>query len=211
MEPSSREGGASRSVLLHAERVHDRVLRVAYRRRLFESVEAHQGAHLRELARRAMIPLGTTLYHLDRLQSCGLVVARRDGRYKRYFAGHSLGNAEKEMLITLRHAVPRRIAIALLEVRVATQRQLRERVGVSLSTLSLHASQLVGRGILRRESGRREGVYLLQDAELAKRMLESYGASLDGAVPLRILAPLQALPLPGSLGAPTLLAPAGSA
>ena len=211
MDQAANREGAGRPLDQHLARNHDDVMDVAYRRRLFECVQENQGAHLRDLARRTAIPLGTTLYHLDRLESRGFVVARRDGRYKRYFAGHSLGVVEKEMLIALRHAVPRRIVVVLLDSREATQQQLCARVGVSRSTLSFHVNRLIPRRILYREDARPENYYLLEDAALAARLLEEHRASLGDVAPLRGPVPVAPAPLLASPSAFPPAAPAGGA
>lgn len=134
-------------------------------------MNVNQGAHLRELVRRTEIPLGTAVYHLERLARSGLVAVRYDRRYKRYFAGDSLDPAEKTMLVALQHRGRRRIAQALLEVGSATQRELGDRLAISRSTLSLQAARLVNDGIVACERKLHEGQYSLVDPVLTARML----------------------------------------
>lgn len=136
--------------------------------------------HLRDIARRTGIPLGTVHYHLQRLEARGLVVVHRDGHYKRYFTGHLLGPAQKQLLSSLRHDVQRRIAIAVLELRSATQRELSVRIGVSRSMLSSSVNELMARGILHRGDERPERGYSLHDAGMTSSILDRYAASLAG-------------------------------
>lgn len=161
------------------------LLSLASRKRIYEHVEAHGGAHLREIGRKCAVPLGTALYHLDRLESEGLISVRRDGRYKRYFAANGLGRREKDLLSAFRHAVPRRIGAALLERPALTQRELCAIIGVSRSTLSFHVNSLIDREILRREPARPENKYLLVDVELTQQILTKYRDSLGDFSPLR--------------------------
>jgi len=161
------------------------LLSLASRKRIFEHVEAHGGAHLREIGRKCEVPLGTALYHLDRLEAEGLITVRRDGRYKRYFAANGLGRREKDLLSAFRHAVPRRIAAALVERTALTQRELCALIGVSRSTLSFHVNSLIDKGILRREPARPENRYLLEDVELTSAILVKYRDSLGDFSPLR--------------------------
>lgn len=158
-----------------APRPDDMFLEVERRRRLFESVEAYPGAHLRDLARRSSVPLGTALYHLDRLEAFGLVTVHRDGRYKRYFAGPSVGVAEKALVSALRHATPRRIVEALLVTEPSTQRALSVAIGVSRSTLSAHIRQLVEDGIVLCSGDGIEGAYRLRDRGVVARALAAMG------------------------------------
>lgn len=170
------------------------ILSLASRKRIYEYVEAHSGSHLREIGRKCDLPLGTALYHLDRLESEGLLTVRRDGRYKRYFPAQGLGRKEKDLLSALRHAVPRRIAAALLDTPALTQRELCVAVGVSRSTLSFHVNSMIERALLRREPGRPENRYVLEDAELTRAMLARYGASLGDTSPLRQIPALTLAP-----------------
>lgn len=161
------------------------VLSLASRKRIYEYVEEHSGSHLREIGRRCELPLGTALYHLDRLEAEGLLTVRRDGRYKRYFPAQGLGRREKDLLSAFRHAVPRRIAAALLETPALTQRELCAIIGVSRSTLSFHVNSMMDRGLVRRESWRPENRYLLEDGELTRTILTKYRESLGDVAPLR--------------------------
>lgn len=180
--------------------MHDNVFSVASRRRIFECVAQNPGAHLRDLARRAALPLGTTLYHLDHLETRGLVGSRRDGRYKRYFESLGMGRREKDVLSLLRHDAPRRIVQALLARGASTQRELCEAVGLSRSTLSFHVNVLVDRGLARREPTRPERTYELAEPDLARGLLDRYGASL---APLAVRAEPAAAP-PHATGEPAL-------
>lgn len=161
------------------------LLSLASRKRIYDHVETHSGCHLREIGRKCEVPLGTTLYHLDRLESEGLLTVRRDGRYKRYFPATGLGRREKDLLSAFRHSVPRRIASALLTSPALTQRALCGAIGVSRSTLSFHVNSLIDQEILRRESARPENRYLLADSELTRSILTKYRDSLGDTGPLR--------------------------
>jgi predicted transcriptional regulator len=160
------------------------ILSLASRKRIYAFVEENSGSHLREISRRCDLPLGTALYHLDRLETQGLLAVRRDGRYKRYFPAHGLGRREKDHLCAFRHAVPRRIATALLAVTRATQRELCSLVGVSRSTLSFHVNSMIAAGILRREPWRPENRYQLDDPDLVRDILSKHGPSLGHVAPL---------------------------
>ncbi|MEO7397887.1 MAG: winged helix-turn-helix transcriptional regulator [Ilumatobacteraceae bacterium] len=165
------------------------ILSVASRRRIFECVSTNPGTHLREVARRCSMPLGTSLYHLDYLERSGLLVARRDGRYKRYFGSHSVGRREKEVLSLLRHEAPRRLVVAILDGGAATQRDLCERVGVSRSTVSFHLNRLVLDGVVVRTPRRPEALYEVVDPTFTQDLLTRFGDSLR-SVPVQTRVPV---------------------
>jgi predicted transcriptional regulator len=171
------------------------LLGVASRRAIFECVSAHPGTHLRDLARRCSLPLGTALYHLDTLEANALVAARRDGRYKRYFAANALGRHEKDILSMLRHETPRRIVQELLSCGPRTQRELCQALDLSRSTLSFHTTALVAQGVLDRVETRPERSYAVREPETTALLMERYRASLEHAPdvgPLRV-SPAEAL------------------
>lgn len=157
------------------------VLSVASRRRIFECVSTHPGAHLRDVARRCTMPLGTSLYHLDYLETSGLVVSRRDGRYKRYFASHTVGRREKEVLSLLRHDAPRRLVEALLTRGPSTQRELCDAVGVSRSTVSFHLNRLVVDQVVARTPRRPESTYEVAEPAFTADLLARFSESLRSA------------------------------
>lgn len=161
------------------------LLSLASRKRIYDHVEAHSGSHLREIGRKCSVPLGTALYHLDRLETEGLISVRRDGRYKRFFPANGLGRREKDLLSSFRHGVPRRIANALLATPALTQRELCAAIGVSRSTLSFHVNSLIDQAILRREPARPENRYILEDVDLTREILTKYRESLGDVGPLR--------------------------
>ena len=163
-------------------------LSVASRRRIYECVTENPGAHLREVARRCTMPLGTSLYHLDYLETAGLIVSRRDGRYKRYFGSHSIGRREKEVLSLLRHEAPRRLTQALLDRGAATQRELCDLVGVSRSTVSFHLNRLVADGVVLRTPRRPEALYDIAEPVFTRDLLARFGESLRN-VPVMTPAP----------------------
>lgn len=185
------------------------ILSLASRKRIYAYVEENSGSHLREISRKCDLPLGTALYHLDRLEAEGLLAVRRDGRYKRYFPSQGLGRKEKDLLSAFRHAVPRRIGAALLDAHSATQRELCAIIGVSRSTLSFHVNSLIGRGILRRESDRPENRYLLEDPELAQQILTKYRDSLGDITPLRSPHAVTLTPAPAHASVPIPVAAGG--
>jgi predicted transcriptional regulator len=157
------------------------ILSVPSRRKIYDCVTANPGAHLRDVARRCSMPLGTSLYHLDYLETSGLVVSRRDGRYKRYFGSHGVGRREKEVLSVLRHDAPRRLVVALLDRPAQTQRELCAAIAVSRSTVSFHLNRLVVEGVVARTPRRPEATYEVTDPGFTAELVSRFGESLVAA------------------------------
>ena len=84
--------------------------------------------------------------------------------------------AEKTTLAALRHEVPRRLILALLDRPGLAHKDLRARAGVAGSTLSFHLQRLVASGAIERNE---EARYRVADPEAARRALVDHAESFD--------------------------------
>ena len=161
------------------------------------------GAHLRGIERMTQLPLGQVLYHLDRLERMGLVTSSKDAGFRRYYLAKDVGRGEKKYLAALRHQVPRRIVLTLLETPGLAHKELQPILGVAGSTLSFHLERLLASGVLVRQKVGGAQQYVVADPALARWELVFYRESfadeeVDRFVK-RVLASLPAespLPLP---------------
>ena len=62
-----------------------RILDLQSRRQVLDYLATHPGVHFRELLRSLPLGSGNLYYHLQVLEREGLIVARRDGMYRRFF------------------------------------------------------------------------------------------------------------------------------
>lgn len=156
------------------------------------------GIHLRDIERRARLPLGQVLYHLERLERMGLVVSARDNGFRRYFrvGAVGVGRGEKRYLAALRHEVPRRLVLKLLQTPgPRSHKELQGELGVAGSTLSFHLQRLLTSGVLVREQRGASNLYALADPSVAQRELVYYRGSFeDPEVDRHVRALLDSLP-----------------
>ena len=61
------------------------ILDLQSRRQVLDYLGTHPGVHFRELLRSLPLGSGNLYYHLQVLEREGLIVARRDGMYRRFF------------------------------------------------------------------------------------------------------------------------------
>ena len=167
---------------------------------ILECVSKTPGAHLRGIERMTKLPLGQVLYHLDRLERMGLVVSSKDAGFRRYYLVKDVGRQEKKYLAALRHQVPRRIVITLLETPGLAHKDLQGAVGVAGSTLSFHLERLMASGVLVRQKVGGAQQYAVADPGVARFELVFYRESfqdeeVDRYVK-RVLATLPALSTP---------------
>jgi predicted transcriptional regulator len=145
---------------------------------LFDCIGEHPGVHLRGLARRAGITLGVTHERLGALERQGLIEARIDGRYKRYFVKSALPASEMHLLIAFRTPRAREIVSYLLAHGSATQRELVRASDASRGAVAPALRTLVDRGIVASTRVRRENAYRLADPQTAAAVLHRYRTTL---------------------------------
>lgn len=140
-------------------------------------VSSAPGIHLRQVERETKLPLGQVLYHLDRLERMGLVVSARDQGFRRYYVARDVGRSEKRYLAALRHEVPRRVLLHLLEASPRSHKELQAPLGVAASTLSFHLQRLLASGVLTRERQGTLNLYAIAEPEVVRRGLVYYRES----------------------------------
>lgn len=146
------------------------------RARILRCVLDRPGIHLREVEREAELPLGQVLYHLDRLERMGILVSARDAGFRRYYPAHDVGRGEKRFLAALRHEVPRRVLLHLLQAP-ANHKEIQDTLGLAPSTLSFHLARLLASGVLTRRREGASNVYTLLEPDLVRRELLYYRES----------------------------------
>jgi predicted transcriptional regulator len=135
------------------------------------------GIHLRLLERESGLPLGQVLYHLERLERMGLIVSARDAGFRRYFLTREVGRGEKRYFAALRHEVPRRVLLRLLDRSPLAHKQIQEPLGVAASTLSFHLQRLLASGVLLRVRTGTANHYAIAEPEIVRRELVFYRES----------------------------------
>lgn len=152
------------------------------RRRVFDVIRANPGLHVGELERRLAMQPGTLAYHLQYLEDLGLVEAREEEYYKRYFAKGEVGRLDRDLLRLLRQRIPRQILAHLL-LEDLTHGELAPRFDLAASTLSYHLGKVVGAGVVARDGEGKGARYRVVDKPAVARALVAYrGSWLDDVV-----------------------------
>ena len=121
-------------------------------------IRANPGLHFRELLREMSLTRGTLGYHVERLESAGLLKAIKSRGRCHYFATGSPYSAEKEaLIIAMGNDTLRGIITQILLNQGACTEELAEESGLSRATVYTHVKYLEHLGIV--TSGR-EGRYV---------------------------------------------------
>ena len=155
----------------------DDPLELDTRRRIFDLIKSSPGIHFREIARRLDIPMGVVEYHINYLLKRDMIVARKEGRYKRYYTEGKIGSKEKAVLAFLRKEIPRTIIMHLMLNPGARHRDLKSELGISGSTLTFHLKKMIKKGIILEEGEGGSRGYRVSDPDTVSRTLIIYKKS----------------------------------
>ena len=130
------------------------------------------GAHFSKLRDDLKLGTGETQHHLRALIDAGVVEARRDGEYRRFFPAGQFSEFERTALGYLRRETPRGMVIELLESPADTGSELADRLSVSRATVSNYAGELEAAGLLDRSEA-----YVITEPETVLMLLLRYANS----------------------------------
>ncbi len=174
------------------------VLSLEKRRKIYHFILKYPGLHIRELSRDLNISFSTLNHHLNYLKKQGLLLAKSDGRYTRYYVTGKVGSTDKKLLNLMRHTVPRNIILLLLIyplrnfsqieiVRFAkTWKKHWTKIGFHLNkhptTISYHLDKLLKMNIIESYSSGNEIRCKLKDIVVIYSFLITYEKSFSGPV-----------------------------
>jgi predicted transcriptional regulator len=141
-------------------------------------LSATPGAHFSKVRDDLQLGTGETQHHLRRLLDNGVVEARRDGDYRRFYPADQFSEFEQVALGFLRRPTARGMVIELLRDPTATGGDLADALDVSRATVSNYAGDLERAGLLSRADG-----YAVVEPEtiitLLVRYADSFGSDAD--------------------------------
>lgn len=153
------------------------------RDRILTLVRETPGIHFREISRRLGIPMGAVEYHLHLLLRQDLIVARTEGRYKRYYTEGKHGSEEKRHLSYLRRSIPRTILIRLLLKPGSRHRDLKEALSLTGSTLTFHLQNMVSDGVVvERDDAGTKRFFVSDPKGISESLIKYKGSFMDDLV-----------------------------
>ncbi len=153
------------------------------RDRVLSVIKETPGIHFREIARRLDLPMGAVEYHIHQLLKRDLIVARSEGRYKRYYAEGKHGSEEKRQLSYLRKAHPRSIIIHLMLKPGSRHRDLKDALSLTGSTLTFHLQRLVADGVvIEKDDGGTKRFYVVDPKGISASLIKYKGSFMDDLV-----------------------------
>jgi predicted transcriptional regulator len=120
---------------------------------IYDAVRAEPGVSPHDLVDRIGAGWSTVMYHLTVLERNELIIASRDGRYRRYFDRTSgrYANGRKQVVSVLKNETTAAIAAFIRDNPGLVQRRLAEHFGLAPSSVHWHVKRLVDAGLLVKE------------------------------------------------------------
>jgi predicted transcriptional regulator len=144
------------------------------RRGIYNHISKSPGLHERELARVLNIPLSTLDYHLNYIKQRGLVRAKPDGRYTRYYITGNVGVREGKVISVLRQNVTRKIIMFLLLNPRSSHRDVSNHIDLARSTTSFHLNKLIDLELINYVQIGREKKYSINEPDHISDLLITY-------------------------------------
>ena len=136
------------------------------RRKIYDTICAYPGIHMRELQRKTSLATGSLDYHLHFMHKNGLIRVEKDDRFTRYYnAAESFSDQEKQTLSILRQEKLRHIVLFLLQKKHASATDISKATGLQPSNLSGHLKTLQKNCILEHKKKGRYRLYQVTDKD----------------------------------------------
>ncbi|MFA5944167.1 MAG: winged helix-turn-helix transcriptional regulator [Candidatus Thermoplasmatota archaeon] len=148
-------GAALVAVPLFSRIERGQVMDNPIRARVHEVIAAEPGLSLSDVSQRAGIAWGTTVHHLRRLETLGLVVSVLQRPHRRYFVANTATAAQRTAVAVVMHPTARRIAEFVTQRPGTDQAGICQALGLNNPSASKHLSRFEAGGlVLSLRSGR---------------------------------------------------------
>ena len=115
---------------------------------IYEHIVMNPGTHFRGICDALDMSVGVVQYHVERLVNMGMIVFRRDQRYKRFFEARRYGDAELTVYCLLRRETTRRVLGYLDENDGAYHQELVKQLEISSQSVTWHMRLLRSRNVV---------------------------------------------------------------
>jgi predicted transcriptional regulator len=145
---------------------------------IFQHISKYPGTYIREMEKNLSLSLGDLQYHLQQLESAGLISSHDDGRRKRYFVKTEVDCLDREVISFIKMRTSRRIIIFLLLHPESSFKEILSEFNFTKGALSFHLKKLVNANIVINAKRERETIYKIRDEERISQVLITYRSGI---------------------------------
>jgi predicted transcriptional regulator len=139
--------------------------------KILQFIQQNPGWHLRKIKVMMHISLGTSQYHLDRLEKMGRITSTRLGLHRHYFPVGIFRENEKEILKVLGQETTREILMLIIERQAPTQTDIVNSIGISAASVNWHIKYLIKIKLIEEVKEGRFKRYQLRDREASSKYI----------------------------------------
>ena len=126
----------------------DDVLELEIRKKIYNLIKENPGLHANKIAKLLSISGQLADYHLAYLERNEMIVAVKEGGFRRYYVKGTTGFNEQKRISILQHETPLKIVLFLLQYPSSTHKEILEQIEVAKSTLTYHLTKLIKHDIV---------------------------------------------------------------
>ena len=154
-------------------------LAIEARRRIYDLLLASPGIYFRELQRELDAPTGALEYHLNYLETKGMILASKGKGHTRYFVKESLSQREREVIGALRNKNDRAVLMHLLVNPRSGYDEIMEKCGMPRTSVAESVSRMTEMRLVEEGRDERRNVYSVaeNEQENAAKLLIAYKES----------------------------------
>jgi len=143
---------------------------------IVEYVRANPGEHMSKIKRKLKISTSSAVHHLRILEKTGLILAHKDGKYKRYFVNEngyrsSINGEYKSIFSVLKNQNSREIASFLISKPYSTLSEVSKMINLNPSSTHWHVERLEDAKIISKVKDGKFVRYFIADTELVEKAL----------------------------------------
>lgn len=135
---------------------------------MLHHIQINPGIYLRKIKEDMKISMGTTQYHLDKLEKMGKIISTRNGLRKFYFPIGVFQENEKEILKILGQETARELLMIIIENQTPTQKEIATIMKISGSSVNWHLQRLIAVKLVEEIKNTRYKRYRIIDKETSK-------------------------------------------
>ena len=139
------------------------------RRKIYRIIAKNPGVNLSNIAEMLNTSVQLVDYHTLFMFDKELIIAVREGGFKRYYVKGNIGRLDKKLFGILRQESPLKIVLFLLEHPNSKHKEILDNFDFAGSTLTYHLNKLIERGIICfHDSKTKRGYSIINEKEVIR-------------------------------------------
>lgn len=150
--------------------------------RFYEYISNNPGCYFHKIKRGIGCSIGTTQYHINKLEKEGKIISFKNGFYKSYFANGSFQDDEKKILQILNQKILKDIFLYIIEKKNPAKLDIVNHFHISYSSATWHLERLISCNLISEEKDGKFKRYFVNDniktVPLVIKLLKSHYYSI---------------------------------